>query len=192
MPLRVAFILDPLQVLGIRNYLRNLFAAIATLPGVPIVPVLLTGFTYGEVAKELAAVTRLQTSLLDRKRPAWFLRKLVQKLTGRDLLLQRFLWRNGIAVLSHSTGLGVGSRVKSLGWIADLQHRHLPHLFDPTERDSRDRSFARLGATCDAIVLSSACGLQDLREFYPSLAGKGRVLQFRLCRRFRRAGNASR
>ncbi len=177
-PIRVGFILFPIHLLGLHNYLRNLFAAIEDLPDTPIVPVLLTGRKQSSPAEEFVGVIRIKTSLLDRKSPAWFARKCIERICGRDMLLERFLRRNNISVLSHSVGLGGSSPVKTLGWIPDLQHIYLPHLFNAKERHQRNRNFKRLCDTCDAIAMSSNCGLQDLHNFHPSMGYKGRVLHF--------------
>ncbi len=177
-PIRVGAVLFPVHLLGIHNYMVNLFAAMQSLPGSPLEPVVFTGERYGDVAKEFIGVPRVRASLLDRGSAAWWVRKAVQQLTGRDLLLERLLHKHGVQVLTHSAALGKGARIKTVGWIADLQHMRLPELFSAEERGNRDRSFSRLCKDCDTLVVSSACGLEDLRTFSPANVSKGRVLHF--------------
>ena len=175
---RVGFILSTGIWLGGRNYLRNLFAAIRTLPGRPITPVIFTGKRQGDVFADFPEIEIIQTSVLDRKSSGWFLRQFLTKATARDAVLQRLLRRHGISVLSHSSHLGRQTAVKTIGWIPDFQHIHLPEFFIPEDCRERDREYMKLCVLCDKIIVSSECAGTDLRTFSPSHADKIELLRF--------------
>src|SRR5437763_16455643 len=68
---RVGFILTSGYWLGGRNYLRNLFAAIRTLPGNPITPVIFTGKRQDDASTDFSEIEVIQTSVLDPKSSSW-------------------------------------------------------------------------------------------------------------------------
>jgi glycosyltransferase involved in cell wall biosynthesis len=175
---RVGFILSSGDWLGGRNYLRNTIAAIRTLPGNPIIPVIFTGKIQDNVSSDFPGIEIIQTSILDRKSPAWFVRKVVAKASARDLVLQGLLRRHDVSVLSHSFHLGRQTAIKTLGWIPDFQHVHLPEFFTLKERIHRDREFRKLCVYCDKIIVSSECAREDLRAFSPEYAHKAELLRF--------------
>ena len=175
---RVGFVLLPVHLLGIHNYLRSLMAALAMLPGKPIVPVLFSGRRRKDVSGDFPGVTVVKTSLLDRKSVAWWVRKILMKLTGEDVLLLRLQRRHGVTVLSHSPHLGRQHVVKTIGWIPDFQPMHLPRLYSDDERAAEKARFLDLCEGCDCIVVSSGDALADLRAFSPENAHKGELLRF--------------
>ncbi|HZY74345.1 MAG TPA: glycosyltransferase family 1 protein [Edaphobacter sp.] len=176
--MRVGFLLSPDNWLGGRNYLRNLFAAIRTLPGTPLTPVIFTGRQQNGTSKHFPEIEIVTTSILDRKSPAWFARKILLKMTSQDLLMQRLLQQHHISALSHSSHLGKQTAIKTIGWIPDFQHVHLPEFFSPEERRHRDRAFMNLCVLCNKIIVSSKCAGEDLRTFAPAYAHKAELLQF--------------
>ena len=175
---RVGFVLFPIRLLGMHNYLRNLFAALRSLPDQPITPVLFAGTKQADLSTEFLGVEVVRSRMLDRGSPAWLARQSLLRITGRDLLLSKLLSSHRIDVLSHSGGLGRKATLKTIGWIADLQHTHLPRLFSTKELHARDTQFRQLCATCDRIIVGSNFGLADLAAFAPQQAHKGVVLRF--------------
>jgi len=175
--LRVGFVLPAELWIGGRNYLRNLLAAIDSLPGKPIVPVLFAGRQTDVGAADFPSVEIVRTALLDRKSLAWLLRKLLTQAAGQDLLMTRLLKRHGIAVLSHSIDLGRQDAVATLGWIADFQHLHMPELFSQGELQKRYRDYMAL-CQCDTVIVSSEAAGADLRTFSPESAHKAALLRF--------------
>lgn len=175
---RVAFILPLVDWLGGRNYLRNLFAALGTLSANPITPVIFAGKRQCDALADFPAIEVIQTSILDRKSPGWIMRKIIEKTTARDAILQRLLKKHDISVLSHSPHLGRQTAVKTIGWIPDFQHLHLPELFTPEERLHRDRQYTEFCMLCDKIIVSSEFARADLLRFSPAHAHKIEVLQF--------------
>lgn len=87
--------------------------------------------------------------------------------------------KHGLSVVVPALGLPhftFGTR--SVGWIPDFQHVHLPQFFSDAERAGRDRQFADVAARCDAVILSSHDALQDFQKFAPHAIGKATVLSF--------------
>lgn len=175
---RVGFLLYERDWLGGRNYLRNLFIALDLLPKHPITPVLFTGMSQGIAPQDFPGAEIATTSMLDRKAAAWLVRKLIARSTARDLILTGLLKQYDIDVLSHSPRLGPQTSIKTIGWIPDFQHVHLPQFFEPAERTSRNREFEGFCKRCDRIIVSSECARADLIKFAPHCACKADLLRF--------------
>jgi glycosyltransferase involved in cell wall biosynthesis len=165
--------------LGGINYFRNLLSAIQQLPERKIEPVVFTGLgTNGELFSSFPPVEIVRTNILDRYAPAWFLRKVGQKIMLHDILLEKTLARHGIAVMSHSSWLGKAARIPAIGWIPDFQHLHLPGFFSGREIGLRNREFQFLCRYSQCVLLSSFDAQKDLRTLWPECADQSEVLQF--------------
>jgi glycosyltransferase involved in cell wall biosynthesis len=176
--LRVGFVLLEGHWLGGQNYFRNLFRVLRSLSGEPIVPVIFAGERQKDAGANFPGVEVVRSSMLDRKSAGWVIRQAIFRLTGRDRMLEGLLRRHGVSVLSHSLHLGRGARVKTIGWIADLQHLHLPELFTKEERRVRSQKFGEMCAYCDRILVSSEWGREDVARFAPAHGHKTDVLRF--------------
>ncbi len=168
--LRVGFILQANAAgwLGGLNYFRNLLQAVWKLPDRRIEPVILTEpSTPASLLNGFPAVEVLRHPLFQKHTPSWLLRESVRRLRMGEPLLQAFLLRHGIGLLSHSEPLGPHSLVPTLGWIADFQHRHLPELFTSAELETRDRLYRRMCKQCTCMLVSSKNAQRDLEEFAP-------------------------
>jgi glycosyltransferase involved in cell wall biosynthesis len=175
---RVGFVLSAGHWLGGKNYLRNLFAALRSLPDDPMTPVIVTGKSQVGASSEFPDIEIITTSLLDRKSPAWFARQILGKAIPNDVLLRRLLQQHRVSVLSHSSYLGRQTSVKTIGWIPDFQHIYLPEFFTPEECIRRDREFRNICSTCDKVIVSSECARADLLSFSPEHAHKLELLRF--------------
>ena len=165
--------------LGGVNYFRNLFHAVWSLPNRRIEPVLLTGRKADtKLYRDFPPVECHQTALLDWRSSLWWWRKIWQHTLGRDVLLERFLRRHGIKLLSHSAPMGRRARIPSLGWIPDFQHRHLPEFFTPSECAQREWYMMRLCREATRMVVSSQAAQSDLANFLPEAAARSHVLRF--------------
>jgi glycosyltransferase involved in cell wall biosynthesis len=76
---------------------------------------------------------------------------------------------------------------KSLGWsfplpwagyIADLQHKRLPHWFSEKMMAERDRIFTQLLADSPVVIVNSKAVVHDIQEFYPGYKSKLVALPF--------------
>jgi glycosyltransferase involved in cell wall biosynthesis len=165
--------------LGGLNYLRNLLLAVCALENRHIEPVFITGHaTDADIAGEFSFVPTVRTSALDRGRALWYLRKVIARTLGSDLVLRAVLSRNDIAVLSHSGDLGRATPIPSIAWIPDLQHRHLAHLFSDGEITARERNIARGLEANVRVIVSSETAASHLRSGAGDNADKIRVLRF--------------
>lgn len=176
--IRIGFTLPAGYWLGGKTYLRNLFAGLDVLPSRPLMPVLFAGERQTEARVDFSGIEFVTTPMFDRKKPAWLIRKILAKLATKDLMLIRDLQRRGISVLSHSISLGTQSTIKTIGWIPDFQHVHLPQFFTAEERARRDREFAEICTSYDKVIVSSECAGADLRAFSPRYAHKAELLRF--------------
>ncbi len=161
------------------NYVRHLAAAVAAAaPGHRV------SFVCGDAIlphwREASPLVRVAT------KPSF-----LSKITGQSAeRLRRPLARAGIDFLypltydnSYNLGLDfpVGRQLGSAswaGWIPDFQHRYLPELFSPEERERRDINIERLAKEASRVVLSSENAAADFAGFYPAQQGKAEVLPF--------------
>lgn len=65
-----------------------------------------------------------------------------------------------------------------IGYIADFQHRRLPHLFASRTIRNRDRSFSRIAQDSDAIFVNSRAAAEDAIEFLGVQSDRLMVLPF--------------
>src|SRR5262249_32151381 len=72
----------------------------------------------------------------------------------------------------------IASDVKSVAWIPDFQHRHLPELFPESLRTYRDENYQLLAERCERVILSSRTALDDFVNFSPAHAAKARIASF--------------
>jgi len=165
--------------LGGLNYFRNLLSAIERLPGRSIEAVVFAGSSLPEHhVNGLSNTEVVRSSLLNPGTPRSFARRLLKRVSARDLALEWLLRRHGIAVLSHSGYLGSGGRIPAIGWIPDFQFLHLQDFFQPDELKRRIAQSRDVCRFCECVLLSSHDAQGDLKNFSPACAEKSRVLQF--------------
>ena len=162
--------------LGGLNYVRNLIATVVR-EQVGLEPVVLDPRGRAGLL-EAPGAERIASAILDRTSVPGRLRRALREVTGADLLLERLLRKHGIDALSHSEPLRGPLRVPVVAWLADVQHRRLPELFDAPSIAHRDRTFERACRNSTLVVASSECARRDLEAFFPAAAGKVRVLRF--------------
>ena len=180
--IRVAFLLGNLDQgwLGGVNYYRSLIYALNSLEDRQIHPVVITGKNpSASLVEALGDVEILHTSLLDPYSPKWLISKSIRTLFGKDPMLEKFLLRNEIKVVSHAPYIGRNKKVLTVGWIPDFQYRYLPHFFSKKEAKLRDGNNAKICYNSDAIIASSFSARKDLLEFAPYLdSSKALVMNF--------------
>jgi len=178
--IRVAFLITfSDRLLGQLNYFRNLFEALNCLDNKKIEPIVFTGDAVDEkLLKDFPSVELVNTPLLNRKSPLWFSHKILQRILPRDFLLEQLLAKHDISVLSHSGTLGRNSPIKTIAWIPDFQHKHLPDLFKKVELKYRDQIHTKYCRESTCLLLSSYDALNDLKIFYPGFEDKTKVLHF--------------
>jgi glycosyltransferase involved in cell wall biosynthesis len=176
--IRIGFVLPSGEWLGGRNYLRNLFAALRSVPENFIEPVIFTTPRVGDLSIDFPGVDIVRTSVLERKTAGWLARKVIARATSRDSVFERLLRRNGVTVLSHSFHLGQQDSIKTIAWIPDFQHVQLPELFTRQELQRRNKEYGEVCERCDKVIISSECARADLLSFAPKSASKVELLHF--------------
>jgi glycosyltransferase involved in cell wall biosynthesis len=65
-----------------------------------------------------------------------------------------------------------------IGYIADLQHRRLPHFFKSVERWHRDRVMANMLSQAPGVVVNAAAVARDIEDFFPNRKARLFALPF--------------
>ena len=165
------------------NYLRNLLSAVAELPGKPIEPVLFVapetpGSSIDQLRPYLAeppvVVQGWSAQRADR------LRRLAgSALLQRDLVSEQAFKQAHIdVVFQHAAWYGLAFPIPTLAWIADFQHKHLPHMFTRANNLKRDLGYRALSYSATGVMLSSQDSRKDCEAFFPGTRGKTAVLPF--------------
>ena len=165
--------------MGGLNYFNNLLFAIDSLNNKELQIFVFVGKKTDEDIKNMFKRygTVIEDRIFDRKSLKWFLMKLEQKIFKTNFLLENILKKYDIQVLSH-TSITKFKNIKTINWIPDFQHIHLPQMFSKKEIENRDKSFIQIIKESDVVVLSSFDALKDLRKFSSEYQNKARVLKF--------------
>ena len=165
--------------MGGLNYFNNLLFAIDCLNNKELQIFVFVGKKTDEDIKNMFRkyATVIEDRIFDRKSLKWFLMKLEQKIFKTNFLLENILKKYDIQVLSH-TSITKFKNIKTINWIPDFQHIHLPQMFSKKEIENRDKSFIQIIKESDVVVLSSFDALTDLKNFSSEYQNKARVLQF--------------
>ena len=70
----------------------------------------------------------------------------------------------------------IGTR--TIGWIPDFQHLHLPEFFSQRDLDQRNTTYLRVAERASVVMLSSQAASNDFVTFAPAYAHKSRVIPF--------------
>ncbi|MEP6502259.1 MAG: glycosyltransferase family 1 protein [Betaproteobacteria bacterium] len=182
MRIAIAYPFDDSAWLGGKNYFSSLFSAVRMTDAQDIELVLVTGRrTVTSLPEQFPFVEVVRTSLFDRRSPGWILRQLARLPAGltTDPLLDRLLKRHRIDVFSHSSPVGKGSGIKSIGWLPDFQFLHFPEHWTAKQLADIRRVYGTACRNCDALIVSSHDALRDLDRFAPDSTVPRHVLHFR-------------
>ncbi len=106
-----------------------------------------------------------------------FLRGLLQLPDGSDLL--ETARKNKVDVLLPLLSVPDGvAELKTVGWIPDFQHLHLPGYFSEADRQARDERFRLLAERASLVMLTSRDAGEDFAAFAPEQVHKARVVSF--------------
>jgi glycosyltransferase involved in cell wall biosynthesis len=78
----------------------------------------------------------------------------LRRAEAKVLLPSAAVWRGGLPI-------------PWVGYVPDLQHRHLPELFTPAEIRYRDGAFQAMLASAPAVIVNSNAVKEDLARFFP-------------------------
>jgi glycosyltransferase involved in cell wall biosynthesis len=165
------------------NYLRNLLSAMADTPGRPVEAVL---FIAPETPAESVAPLLPFLSQPPVVVAGWGggLSRRLKRLLG-SAILQRDLVSLGAfraeridVVFQHAAWYGLWFPIPTLAWIADFQHRRLPHMFSSANRWKRNVGYAALSYCASQIMVSSQDAKRDCERYFPHSRGRIAVLPF--------------
>jgi len=178
--IRVGFVMAGGQGwMGGVNYISNLMKSVMQLPDRQLELVLIVPpGVPADTLRGFPDVEKLVTPLAQGSGPMWVFRKGLARLLKRDVLLEGYLRKHRIDVLSHSGHLGARAQLRTLCWIPDFQHLRQPDFFQPQELQGRSRGFREMIQNCTTLVLSSKDAQSDLKGFVPEAVPKSRVLNF--------------
>jgi glycosyltransferase involved in cell wall biosynthesis len=165
--------------MGGLNYLRNLLFAINSYENQLIEPIVFMGTKCEENDRKTFQQNAkiVGHRLFDSRSVRSLVGGALQRFAGVQWPLENLVKKHGIDVLSHSDVVKLKS-CKTVNWIADFQHLHLPHLFTKAQIEYRNKRYLFLAENSDAIVLSSHSALQDFETVAPQWVDKARVLPF--------------
>jgi glycosyltransferase involved in cell wall biosynthesis len=162
------------------NYLKNLLYAIHTSGEKDRVSinVFVSKETEEWVRNSFSPYANIiETSALTPKSIHWYLWKITKRYLKTDIWFEIAVRSHKIDVFSHSN-LYRTFFSKTINWIPDFQHLHLPSMFSAEEIESRNKSFSRIIRYGTRIILSSMDALNDFSNFAPEYTKKARVLRF--------------
>lgn len=165
--------------IGGLNYFKNLLFAINSIEEKELEVFVFVGKKIDIKTKRMFQeyATVIEDSMFDRKSIKWFLSKIEQKIFKTNILLENILKKHSIQILSHAAITNLKT-IKTINWIPDFQHIHLPQMFSEKEIQNRNNNFLKLIRDSDLIVFSSFDALKDMKKFAPNYEDKARVLQF--------------
>lgn len=139
------------------------------------------GSTGGEFSAHLNHYYNLKTAvkpLTLKNRLMWRIKREMFK--AADARLAPLVHREGIDFLyPHFVSKREKFPARSCPWIADFQHRHMPHLFSEAEFEGRDKAFSEIAINSPTVVLSSQSAAKDFHQFFPESNTEIEILQFR-------------
>ena len=177
-PVAFTFVNDGKEWFGGLNYFRSLFLALQALPCSSVQPIAFIGMKADPLGYQFPSnVKVVRDGVFDRLSPKWVLNKLATKLLGMPWLANRALRRHGIELVSHGPP-SQDAAIRTIAWIPDFQHLHLPQFFPPDELRARGELYRQLVEHSTLVIVSSESARKDLQRFAPLFTDKARVLRF--------------
>ena len=152
--------------IGGYNHFVNLFNFIDTYSKNEIQPIIITD-NLSRLRKEnnFKKFKSISTKLVSNSNK--FLRiinKMLIILFGKNFLLERFLKKNDISILSHSGFTGKNSEIKSFPWFPDFQEIYFPENFTYKDRFFRKLNVILASKHSTKIIVSSKSVQKDLKK----------------------------
>jgi hypothetical protein len=165
--------------LGGLNYMYGLIDALKKSNSSIIEPyIFISKDTPDHVKLKFSEVGLLvETNFMTRGKLAYYIWKITRRLFKTDLILEFFLKKYNLDLISHSDVFGL-RKLKSLNWIPDLQHKFLSKMFDLKEIEKRDKIIDILLSKSDTVLLSSYQAESDLKQNFNTHNCNLEVLQF--------------
>jgi glycosyltransferase involved in cell wall biosynthesis len=183
--IRVGFLLESARWTGGRNYIRNLLFALHCQSESKIQPVIFVG-SKEDVSSFDGLAEIIRSTIFDRYSIAWWVRQIgIRICLKRDYVTYFLLKRHNVDVVSHFPLRWKGkSPLRTLAWIPDFQHIHLPYFFSDKEIAALNTDFMHRICDNNGVILSSYDALKDLKVFCPANKKPAHVLHFVSCHAF--------
>ncbi len=117
-----------------------------------------------------------EVSFLKKNTLSYFTRKIIIYLINKDLYLYFVLLNDGVSILSHRK-LFKNQKIKSIGWIPDLQHKVLKKFFKNKIYSNRENYVINEIKNSDKIFVSS---FQVKKEFKYHYNEKDKIVPLRI------------
>jgi glycosyltransferase involved in cell wall biosynthesis len=182
--MRVAFSLfGGDEWIGGINYLRNLLSAISELPENPVEAILFiapnTSPSTVEIMLPFLAKPPVVVQGWNASYPARIKRLLGSAVLQSDFVSERVFRQEKIdVVFQHAAWYGLNFPIPSLVWIADFQHKHLPHMFGRLNNIKRDLGYFALSHCASRVMVSSEDAGRDCIQFFPKFENRISVVRF--------------
>jgi len=160
------------------NYFKNLFEALRNIHE----PLETVALASNSANKEILAFVNADRTIIsevcDDSGWRWKLRRSMAIGIGRDLIMESFLRKHDITLLSHVGYLGRFANIPSLTWIPDFQEYYFPEFFSPKELEARARNNHQIVSNASSILLSSEHAREGLARISVEASEKAYVLPF--------------
>ena len=164
---------------GGESFLFNLLQAIGKRPELAITVLHSADAAEARVGRWRGCGARTHAlGQLTRHQPAWWRRKLgeyldLPRLDGFDRALKGQVDVTFLRPLPCRR-----PAVPNVHWIPDFQERHLPEMFSPSERRSREREHGRFLTRSVKTIVQTEAAAVELSGWYPMQAERACVLPF--------------
>ena len=166
--------------MGGLNYFKNILKAISLIENRKIEFVLFFGEDAEkdiiESFKNLGII--ITTPLLNKTSAGGFFNTLKIRFFKKNIFAKNIFQKNNIEVVSYSGTYPKKFKFKTINWIPDFQHIHMPWMFSFMENRYRDFLFLMYARYSNAVILSSHDAQNDFIKAYPKYKEKSYVLQF--------------
>lgn len=95
---------------------------------------------------------------------------------GKNFILEKFLKKNNIDIISHTSYLGNKSKIPSIKWFPDFQEYYFPNNFSFKQRIARKLDLIMSTIHSNKLIVSSKSVLSDLRKINKKSYKKALIL----------------
>ena len=164
---KIAFVISSDEIgnwSGGISYFRNLFEIIKDQKKIKIV-VYTNSVTFLKKQKLGNFFEIKEIRFLKKNTLSYFFRKIIVFTLNKDLFLYYTLLKDNVTTLSHRK-LFRNKKIKSIGWIPDLQHKVLKRFFKNKTYLDRERYVVNELKNSDKIFVSSFQIKKEFKKFY--------------------------
>lgn len=181
--IRVGFVIEHYDHswVGGLNYLRTLISSVEEQQDPNVDTVLIFPKKVPrDIVDSFQCSQKITTSILNNNYLYRLVRNFSKWIFGVDWPLEVILRRNNIQILSHSWHVYHSKSIKTIEWIPDFQHVHLPHFFSELEVKRRNSAYKKIALSSSKLIVSSEVARLDAKLIYKNfkITDKIHVLNF--------------